>query len=193
MLKKFSLILFSLSLSMSAFAVDIDDLTQKANQGNADAQFQLANFHFAKNTFEDGQIGRAWIEKSAHLGHAEAQYYWGAYYHQQFKAKEAFEWYTKSAEQGQINAQYNLGLLNMGFLEIEENPQQAIFWFKKAAEKGHIKAQNNVGAFYFAGYGTEKNPEQAKYWLKQACDAGHPIACETLQDKIRWASINNGQ
>lgn len=148
--------LLGLSLSISAFAVDIDDLTQKAKQGHADAQFELANFYLDKGTNKDEKIGMEWLKKSAHLGHAKAQYYLGAYYHTKVEP-EAFDWYKKAAEQGQVNAQYNLALLHFnGFLAIEKNPEQAFYWFNQAAKQGHIEAQNNLGALYLEGYGKKK-------------------------------------
>ena len=57
----------------------------------------------------------------------------------------AIYWYTKAAEQGHFNAQYNLGHILGHIYEYGDGaPQdykQAFFWYTKAAEQGHVFAE----------------------------------------------------
>ena len=59
-------------------------------------------------------------------------------------SKNAFIWYQKSAMQGNINAQHNLGFLYYTGKDYEN----ALKWFVNAAERGHAGAQNNIGVIY---------------------------------------------
>jgi TPR repeat protein len=55
--------------------------------------------------------------------------------------QEAIKWTRKAAEQGQAEAQFNLGVMyNMG-QGVAQNHQEAVKWFRKAAEQGYAKAQ----------------------------------------------------
>ena len=56
--------------------------------------------------------------------------------------KESFERYKKAAEQGDVEAQYNLGLMYEFGDGVEEDFDQAVKWFEKAAERGHEGAQD---------------------------------------------------
>src|SRR5688572_27560302 len=86
------------------------------------------------------------------------------------ETNEAFYRYQKAAENGNTNAQYNLGCLCENDKETEKNLEQAFYWYKKAAENGHIKAQFNLALSYKNGEGTEKNLEQAIYWYQKAAE-----------------------
>src|SRR5690606_14787385 len=75
---------------------------------------------------------------------------------------EAAKWYTKSAEQGNVNAQALLGyFFNVG-QGVEKDYKKAIEWYTKAAEKGNADAQYNLGVCYL-----ENNPKQAIYWFEK--------------------------
>ncbi len=58
------------------------------------------------------------------------------------------KWYTKAAEQGNADAQNNLGHCYHNGYGIEQNFIEAIKWFTKAAEQGHTKAQQNLDTCY---------------------------------------------
>jgi TPR repeat protein len=88
----------------------------KANQGDADAQFNLAFlYHRGVGTPRDDRYAIYWYTKAAEQGHVNAQYSLGDLYRRgggeeiQRDYKQAFYWLTKAAEQGCANAQYSLG------------------------------------------------------------------------------------
>ena len=62
--------------------------------------------------------------------------------------KEAIEWYKKSAELGNVNAQYNLANLYLRGQGAAQNDKLAFSWFIKAAEQGDAPAQYNLGRMY---------------------------------------------
>ena len=52
----------------------------------------------------------------------------------------AVYWYRKAAEQGDAEAQYNLGLAYWLGDGISEDKPQAVYWWSKAAEQGNADA-----------------------------------------------------
>lgn len=90
--------------------------------------------------------------KLAELGVAEAQYALGLAYfsnrdfysesHTNFikDYSQAVKWYSKSAEQGHIEAQVQLGICYANGLGVDKNKDKAYYWWKKAAEQGHESA-----------------------------------------------------
>ena len=81
-----------------------------ANQGYADAQFWLGYCYYRGFGVEQEDIFAApWFEKAAKQGHAAAQYYYGVCCEYGFRGQtadkqKAFEWYKKSAAQGNADA-----------------------------------------------------------------------------------------
>jgi hypothetical protein len=57
---------------------------------------------------------------------------------------EAARWYRKAAEQGQVEAQYNLGLMYDYGEGVVEDDAEAARWYRKAAEQGEVDAQNRL-------------------------------------------------
>jgi TPR repeat protein len=55
--------------------------------------------------------------------------------------QQAFNWYSKAAEQGVSEAQYSLGDIYCEGKGITQDYKQAFKWFSRAAEQGHSAAQ----------------------------------------------------
>lgn len=64
------------------------------------------------------------------------------------------------AEQGDMEAQFHMGMTHMNGIEVssagelkvvEHGYSEALEWFTKAAEQGHADAQNNLGLIYRDG------------------------------------------
>jgi TPR repeat protein len=56
-----------------------------------------------------------------------------------------FNFYSLVAKNGNVDAQYELGLLyEYGSMGVKQDYQQAINWFAKAAEQGHKDAQKRL-------------------------------------------------
>jgi TPR repeat protein len=55
--------------------------------------------------------------------------------------KQAFYWYKKSAEQGNAEAQYNLGTLYFNGEGTLKDKKQTAFWIRKSYENGLEKAK----------------------------------------------------
>lgn len=78
----------------------------------------------------------------------------------------------KSAEQGNAQAQTNLGVAYINGEGIQKDEAQAISWFRKAAEQGNAEAQYNLGGIYINGIGVKKDKDQALTWFRKAAEQG---------------------
>ena len=152
----FMLGLVSVCLPQKVLAVSDEGITSfqlyqpKANQGDADAQFNLALLYYhGVGTPHDNRYAIYWYKKAAEQGHVQAQYELGRLYlfsgddevPQDYK--QSVYWHTKAAEQGHILAQYKLGHMYEYGDEGPQDYKQAFFWYTKAAELGHYFAKKD--------------------------------------------------
>jgi len=76
------------------------------------------------------------------------------------------------AEQGDVTAQFNLGLsYDTGNL-VPMDKEMAIIWYTKAAKQGHALSQGRLGHMYAGGEGVPQNFEYAIYWFKILAEQG---------------------
>jgi TPR repeat protein len=80
--------------------------------------------------------------------------------------------WTPLAEQGDADAEFNLGQAFRLGRGVQTNLATAKSWFEKAADQGHVDAQTTLGLLLF------ENSDQAEglKWLKKAAAQGDPRA-----------------
>ena len=76
------------------------------------------------------------------------------------------------AEQGDADAQYNLGVMYENGRGVPQNDAEAVKWYRKAAEQGLASAQNNLGLMYANGRGVPQNDAEAVKWYRKAAEQG---------------------
>ena len=69
--------------------------------------------------------------------------------------EKAVYWFEKSAEQGNVIGQYNLGNMYENGEGVKQDYAEALKWYKKSAEQEYSKAQTNLGIMYANGYGVK--------------------------------------
>jgi hypothetical protein len=69
------------------------------------------------------------------------------------------------AEEGEPEAQFNLGLYYFQGLGGDRNFIEAARLFREAAEQGHVMAANNLGAMNMDGRGIPRNLPEAWFWF----------------------------
>src|SRR5580704_5497117 len=94
----------------------------------------------------------------------------------------AKEW-RPLAEQGDPQAQFNLGLLFLDGHGVPQSSMEAANWFRRAAEQDYEQAQHNLGAMYGSGQGVKRDYVQAYKWLN-ICAAKGNSGCVTQRDLI---------
>ncbi len=87
------------------------------------------------------------------------------------------------AEEGEPEAQFNLGLLYVDGHGVPQSLAEAVNWFRRAAEQDYAPAQHNLGAMYGSGQGVKRDYIQAYKWLN-LCAAKGNSGCVAQRDLI---------
>ncbi len=74
-----------------------------------------------------------------------------------FEGCQSLDNIRKAADQGDADAQNNLGVMYGGGRGVPQNYAEAMKCYKKAADQGHAKAHYNLGVMYENGHGMPKN------------------------------------
>jgi TPR repeat protein len=77
-----------------------------------------------------------------------------------------------SAEQGDPEAQYYLGLFYETGKDVEKDMVEAVKWYRKAAEQNDLDAQYRLGLCYDKGEGVPQNGKEAVKWYTKAAENG---------------------
>ena len=78
----------------------------------------------------------------------------------------------KLADQGDPEAQYQMGVRFHNGEDVRQDDAQAMQWFLRAAEQGHVTAQSALGAYYWAGRGVPEDLSKAYFWSEIALAEG---------------------
>lgn len=93
------------------------------------------------------------------------------------KEQQEFEALLCAAEQGDVKAQYQVGVCYLaGKLSVECDNQEAMKWICLAAEHGNDIAQCTLGEIYMNGLGVDKDKEEALKWLMLSAQQGNARA-----------------
>ncbi|MDG4594290.1 MAG: SEL1-like repeat protein [Candidatus Contendobacter sp.] len=182
----------------AAAQVDVQAVRQKAEQGDAAAQFNLGLMYAnGKGVKQDYAQARQWFQKAAEQGDAAAQFILGVMYYEGKWVKQDYgqarQWFQKAVDQGLAGVQqvfidhgmdrnealiafasmqYLLGVMYGNGYGVKQDYAQARQWYQKAAEQGNAEAQFNLGVMYANGYGVKQDYAQARQWFQKAADQG---------------------
>lgn len=166
--------------------VPVEVLIERAEYGDAQAQFQLAVHHFEE---QDLEKAHEFLKLSADQGNAEAQNEIGFFYeigceeddfcpYKQDHA-EALRWYHLSADQNESFAQYNIGKIYFKGLGVPTDYDTAYEWFMVSAENDYYCAQLKVGQMLINGLGAEKSILKGMLWIEKA-QKSVKYPCDTI-------------
>jgi TPR repeat protein len=78
----------------------------------------------------------------------------------------------KLADQGDADAQWQMGVRYHNGEDVPRDDVQAMQWFLRAAEQGHVIAQATLGAYYWAGRGVPQDLSKSYFWSAIALAEG---------------------
>ncbi len=87
----------------------------------------------------------------------------------------------KLADQGDPEAQWQMGVRYYDGDGVPHDDAQAMRWFELAAEQGHINAQSRLGAYYWAGRGVPVDLFKSYFWSAIAMHQGDEISKGRLE------------
>lgn len=190
------IIFFILTLiSTTLFASEIEDLKQKAINGDANSQFFLGlDYAIGSNVNKDLVESKKWIKLAAQNGNLVAQLNYGQ---DLTDYVEGLKWIKKSSESGYIQAQIYLGEL----YRTPENPyvevdiKKSLKFLEKAAysnDFGSLDASFRLFLMFEEGDGVEKNPELASKWLNLSVRNNFSDSKSLYENGIKRRTYNNG-
>jgi TPR repeat protein len=120
----------------------------KAEKGDAEAQDSLGNMYCSASTNSvDTNTIRSYLT-------------------------EAVGWFKRAAQQGNADAQFNLGIAYDDGVGVPKDSAEAAKWVRKAAEQGNADAQDELGRMYVLGDGVLKDYAEAARWYRKAAEQG---------------------
>ena len=121
-----------------------------------------------------------YLLEEANNGNVDAMYLLGKLNWESDYVEDAFNWFSKAAEQGQADATYYIGNIYhhpTGLGLVEPSDEKAITYYQKAAELGSAKAMCELGWRYRQGtVALEKDPAKAIELFQKAAELGEPEA-----------------
>ena len=94
--------------------------------------------------------------------------------------KTAFSEWKPLADQGDADAQSNLGVLYENGKGVLKDYKEAVKWYRKSADQGRASGQHNLGVMYANGKGVLKDDKEAVKWYQKAADQDYALAQNNL-------------
>ena len=126
------------------------------------------------------------MKKQADMGNPDAQFavaLWysiGGVFRKEPDTKTAIKYFSKAAKQGDIQAQYLLGIAYSENRTTAKDMARSVKWSRKVAEQGDAEAQFWLGWHYKTGSGVAKDMSEAVKWYRKAAEQGHEGAKKAL-------------
>jgi TPR repeat protein len=164
--------LLVLSLSGVIHAETFDETLEKAQRGDAEAQYNLGwNYGIGIGVPEDDAEALKWYRLAADQGHAKAQY----------NLAEMYKW-------GEGVHENNIKAFNLYRLAAEQGYASAYIGLRQFADQGYARAQFVLGSMYAKGKGVPENDIKAYVWWSLAKAQGHEGAKTNLEIQKEYMS-----
>lgn len=145
-----------------------------AEEGNAEAQYQLGIMYLHKGDFyvkQSDTNAEHYLAKAWENRHPQAAYELGVSYETRTNLRTkstttAAIWYSRACDSSDPDIAFKAAekLVAIGG---KEGQIKALKVFMKAAENGNNEASKHLGDMYYCGLGVEKNIETAKIYYRQ--------------------------
>ena len=86
------------------------------------------------------------------------------------------------AENGDADAQYNLGKMYRTGEYVKRNHEKSIFWYTKSAKQGNDSALFELALIYLYGENIAQDIPKALSLLQNSAEQGFPKAIEILKE-----------
>jgi len=100
---------------------------------------------------------------------------------------QAFQWYSKAAQDGNVYAQGALGRLYENGQGIPADLSKAIQWYGSAAAEGDADAEHQMARLYRLGLGVSQDYVQARAWYAKSAAHGDVGAENGLGEMYQYA------
>ncbi len=167
---------FMLAFTNNALAQSVDEIYAQGQEANEQADMAGAMNYF---------------RQAAELGHAASQAELARLLDAAEFNTEAFQWYQRAADQGNIQGQLGLATMLVAGETGDADMEAGFHWFSTAAENGSLHAMRVLESNYrTGGMGLKADAGKADYWLNRAALEGDPRSQEKLAQRKANATEN---
>lgn len=162
-------------------SMDLNDLQQRAENGEALAQFELAVLQsYGRGVPKNEEQSLHWLERAAAQGHIAAITLLGRHALED-EPQKAAEYLLQAAGQGDADAQCTLAdAFYAGQISSDDKARDVVHWYEQAARNHQPKAQYMLGKLHAEGSLIKEDPEAAFQWLSLAIMNGSEPAQQEL-------------
>ena len=105
-------------------------------------------------------------------------------FHSMAKRYQAEE-YLRQAENGDANAQYEIGICYQCAEGVQRDSEKAVMWITRSAEQGNVKALTKLAEYYLLGEQVKQDKEKSLEYSMKAIDLGSTRAmCELARQYL---------
>ena len=170
--------LVAISTALAAAELPLEELQEKARQGDAAAQLSLAvRYRDGGGLERDNALAMQWAHRAADAGNAGAMDFVGFAYLRGALVERspviAFGYFKAAAEKSAAAA-FNLGQCYFGAQGTEQDIPKALDWWKKAATRGHGRAASTAAMALLSGEGVAPDAAGARRLAGRAAELNDP-------------------
>ena len=177
-----------------------NEIEPAAKMGIASAEMVMYIIYIVGVTGQTSEdMAMPYLKSAAEKGLAMAQGWYGVQVARTDKA-EAYSWYMKGANQGDVISMWWLGDSYLKGYGVKQDLVEAVRWFRKAAEKGYHRGQNSLAVRLERGEGVKKDITEALKWYKKAVEQGFDraqynlglcyyegkVTTQNLEEAVKW-------
>jgi hypothetical protein len=157
------------------------------DQGDADAEYELAFHYLCSTPCEDEAVRERMIEllrDAEAKDHPDAIWFLATRQPEPWKTNPDFErLLLRAGHLGSVNAQRMLGVMYAtGEWSGPTDLAEARRWYRLAAERGESESQYDLGFMLLLGQGGPKQVDEGLRWVERAGEAGESNAYRLLAD-----------
>lgn len=183
-------VVFTYNFGVQAQDVDIQEIMQLAQAGDANAQQSLAVLYATGDGVELDQAEAVkWYTLAAEQGNAEAQTTLGVHYALGLGVEKdqarAAEFYQLAVDQGIAVAQHTLAVKYALGQGVEEDQVHAAELYQLAADQNLAVAQHTLGVHYALGQGVETDKVRSGALYQLAADQSLAVSQHALAVKYQ--------
>jgi len=162
----------------------LDNTRKRIENNEADAFHQMGLMYRLGQVVEQNpEMAFTWFDKAVALDHALATYQAGHMLKMgQNDLNTVVVYFRKAAKQGDIESQYQVGLILKDKNSLEHYSGEVEYWLKTAADRGHVDAQYTCCLYY--DNATPPQHEEANKWERRAAETGHDLAQYNLAARL---------
>jgi TPR repeat protein len=101
----------------------------------------------------------------------------------------ALKYFTRAAEQGNTDAQFEVGQMYAQGLGTAQLFEEAMHWYELSARQGHAKAQFNIAFLYAYGQGVDQDILKAYEWYRISHLCAYPLAKKPMEFTAKKLSL----